>query len=262
MAKIAYLLLCHKDPEGIIAQAERLTAAGDFVAIHFDAPVEARRTSSASARRLADNPSVALRRAARCLRLGRVEPRRSHAAAVDGRCRGAFRGPRISIMLSGDCMPIKSAEYAHAFLDRDGRRLCRKRGFLRLGLDQDGDQGRAADLPPLRSTSVRTSGCSTPSMDLQKRLGLERQDSGGPADADRQPVVVPAPAARSRRSWLSSTSGRDVLRFFRTPGSRTRRSFRRWCAIWCPRREIDSRTLTFLMFSDYGMPVTLLQRPL
>ena len=37
MAKIAYILLCHKDPEGIIAQAQRLTAAGDFVAIHFDA---------------------------------------------------------------------------------------------------------------------------------------------------------------------------------------------------------------------------------
>ena len=37
MAKIAYILLCHKDPDGIIAQAERLTAAGDFVSIHFDA---------------------------------------------------------------------------------------------------------------------------------------------------------------------------------------------------------------------------------
>jgi hypothetical protein len=37
MAKIAYILLCHKDPDGIIAQAQRLTAAGDFVAIHFDA---------------------------------------------------------------------------------------------------------------------------------------------------------------------------------------------------------------------------------
>ena len=37
MAKIAYILLCHKDPDGIIAQAQRLTAAGDFVSIHFDA---------------------------------------------------------------------------------------------------------------------------------------------------------------------------------------------------------------------------------
>ena len=36
MARIAYILLCHKDPEGIIAQAQRLTAVGDFVAIHFD----------------------------------------------------------------------------------------------------------------------------------------------------------------------------------------------------------------------------------
>ena len=37
MAKVAYILLCHKDPEAIIAQAEQLTAAGDCMAIHFDA---------------------------------------------------------------------------------------------------------------------------------------------------------------------------------------------------------------------------------
>ena len=37
MARIAYILLCHKDPEGIIAQAQRMTASGDFMAIHFDA---------------------------------------------------------------------------------------------------------------------------------------------------------------------------------------------------------------------------------
>ena len=37
MAKIAYILLCHKDPEAIIGQAEMLTAAGDYMSIHFDA---------------------------------------------------------------------------------------------------------------------------------------------------------------------------------------------------------------------------------
>ncbi|MFM2366124.1 MAG: hypothetical protein RIR95_732, partial [Pseudomonadota bacterium] len=37
MARIAYILLCHKDPLGVIAQAQRLTAAGDFLSIHFDA---------------------------------------------------------------------------------------------------------------------------------------------------------------------------------------------------------------------------------
>ena len=36
MARIAFILLCHKDPAGVIAQAEKFTSAGDFIAIHFD----------------------------------------------------------------------------------------------------------------------------------------------------------------------------------------------------------------------------------
>jgi len=36
MAKIAYILLCHADPEAIVAQARGLIAKGDFVSIHFD----------------------------------------------------------------------------------------------------------------------------------------------------------------------------------------------------------------------------------
>ena len=37
MARIAHLLLCHQNPQGIAAQARLLAAQGDFVAIHFDA---------------------------------------------------------------------------------------------------------------------------------------------------------------------------------------------------------------------------------
>ena len=46
MAKIAFLILCHRDPDGIAAQAARLTAAGDCVTIHLDAGAgaEAERT--------------------------------------------------------------------------------------------------------------------------------------------------------------------------------------------------------------------------
>ena len=40
MAKIAYILLCHKDPDAVIRQAERLTDAGDFISIHFDASAD------------------------------------------------------------------------------------------------------------------------------------------------------------------------------------------------------------------------------
>ena len=41
MAKIAYILLCHKDPDAIIRQAERLTSTGDYMTIHFDANASA-----------------------------------------------------------------------------------------------------------------------------------------------------------------------------------------------------------------------------
>ena len=41
MAKIAFILLCHKDPDGIINQATRLTAVGDYISIHFDRPRQA-----------------------------------------------------------------------------------------------------------------------------------------------------------------------------------------------------------------------------
>ena len=37
MSKIAFILLCHKDPSAIIKQALGLTAAGDYISIHFDA---------------------------------------------------------------------------------------------------------------------------------------------------------------------------------------------------------------------------------
>ena len=42
MSRIAYILLCHKEPEAIVAQANRLTAAGDYIAIHL-MPVPNRR---------------------------------------------------------------------------------------------------------------------------------------------------------------------------------------------------------------------------
>ena len=67
MARIAFILLCHKDPKGVIAQARRLTGSGDYVSIHFDARASAAdfdliRTA------LADNPGVTF--AARRLKCG------------------------------------------------------------------------------------------------------------------------------------------------------------------------------------------------
>ena len=61
MAKIAFILLCHKDPEAIILQARRLTATGDYISIHFDARAGNDKFNQITAA-LADNPSVTFAR--------------------------------------------------------------------------------------------------------------------------------------------------------------------------------------------------------
>jgi hypothetical protein len=116
MAKIAFILLCHKDPDAIIRQAQMLTAAGDYMSIHFDAraPDVGLRPDP---RRAEDNPNVTFARKARQMRLGRMVPGEGLASAVEAAVE-AFPRATHFYMLSGDCMAIKSAEYAHDFLDR------------------------------------------------------------------------------------------------------------------------------------------------
>ena len=60
MAKIAFILLCHKDPEAIIKQAERLTAVGDYMSIHFDARAKPEFYATGSATRLTTIPTSPL----------------------------------------------------------------------------------------------------------------------------------------------------------------------------------------------------------
>ena len=49
---------------------------------------------------------------------------------------------------------------------------------------------------------------------------------------------------------------RDVMRFFRTTWIPDETFFQTLVRHLVPAREIENRTLTFLMFTDYGMPVT------
>jgi len=117
MARIAYILLCHKDPEGVVAQARRLTAAGDAMAIHFDANAP-QAAFDTIARQLADNPAVTLvRRRERC-GWGSWSLVQATLNAMEAAL-AAFPDASHFYMLSGDCMAIKSAEYAHAFLDAE-----------------------------------------------------------------------------------------------------------------------------------------------
>ncbi|CTQ31553.1 DUF5928 domain-containing protein [Jannaschia rubra] len=252
MAKIAFILLCHRDPEAIVRQAERLSATGDCVAIHFDASAPAAAFATLE-RGVASNPNVVLaRRRVKCgwgewslvrATLNTVE------AAVD-----AFPRATHFYMLSGDCRPIKSADHAHAFLD--GRDVDYVESFdfmtsdwIKTGMKED-------RLIYRHIFNERTAkGLFYTSLAIQRRLGLTR---AVPADIE---VMIGSQWWCLRRATVESILAfcrerRDVIRFFSTTWIPDETFFQTLVRHLVPRREIDTRTLTFLMFTDYGMPAT------
>ncbi|MFN0116201.1 MAG: DUF5928 domain-containing protein [Paracoccaceae bacterium] len=252
MAKIAFILLCHKDPEGIIRQAERLTAAGDCMAIHFDLrakPGDFARLRTA----LAANPNVVF--AKRRIKCGWGEwslvqaTLNASEAAVE-----AFPDATHFYMLSGDCMAIKSAEYVHAFLDAEDADYIESFDFFTSDWIKTGF--REERLIYRHWFNERTQKrLFYQSFNLQKRLNLTRAI---PDDLQmmigsqwwclRRPTVEAVLDFVARRP--------DVVRFFRTTWIPDETFFQTLVRHLVPETEIRSRTLTFLMFSDYGMPVT------
>ncbi|SNX71046.1 core-2/I-Branching enzyme [Cereibacter ovatus] len=252
MARIAYILLCHKDPEGIVAQAERLTAAGDFVAIHFDA--RAPRAAFDRIRgALAANPSVTFAR--RRIKCGWGEW--SLVAATLQAVRAAIDAfPRAThfYMLSGDCMPIKSAEHAHAFLDREDADHIESFDFFRSDWIKTGIKEERLIYRHVVNERARPR-LFYGLLDLQKRMGLTRRiPQGLRVQIGSQWWCL---RRRTVESVLAFCDQRpDVLRFFRTTWIPDETFFQTLVRHLVPAPEIRSRTLTFLMFTDYGMPVT------
>ena len=251
MARIAFLLLCHKDPDAIVAQAERLTATGDYVSIHFDA-----RAPKGSFRRiqgaLKDNPGVAFARRIKC---GWGEW--SLVQATLNACEAALEAfPRAThfYMLSGDCMPIKSAAYARAFLDREDADFIEsfdyhESDWIKTGFKEE-------RLIYRHWFNERTQKRRFYAMfQAQRRLGLTRE-----VPADLQMMIGSQWWCLRRRTleWVMEfcAARPDVMRFFRTTWIPDETFFQTLVRHLVPEEEIRTRTLTFLMFSDYGMPVT------
>ena len=252
MAKIAYILLCHKDPEGIIAQAERLTGGGDYVAIHFDA--RARSSDFDAIRmRLEANPSVTFaRKRLKCGWGGW-----SLVAATLLAVRAAVEAfPRAThfYMLSGDCMPIKSAEYAHDLLDREEVDYVESFDFFKSDWIKTGIKEER--LIYRHWFNERThKRLFYASMQVQDRLGMTRK-----VPADLQ-IQIGSQWWCLRRRTIEAVlefcdQRADVLRFFRTTWIPDETFFQTLVRHLVPEYEIRVRTLTFLMFTDYGMPVT------
>ncbi|SEN91126.1 Core-2/I-Branching enzyme [Gemmobacter aquatilis] len=251
MARIAYILLCHKDPEGIIAQAQRLTEAGDYIAIHFDA--RAKRADYDRIRNaLAANRSVTF--AARRLKCGWGEWSLVDASLQAVRAAvAAFPRATHFYMLSGDCMPVKTAEYAHDFLDRDDVDYIESFDFFTSDWIKTGI--KAERLIYRHYFNERTQKwLFYTAMSLQQRFGLERKI---PADLSIQIGSQWWCLRRRTVEWLLEFCDRrrDVMRFFRTTWIPDETFFQTLVRHLVPQHEIRTRTLTFLMFTDYGMPV-------
>ena len=252
MARIAFILLCHKDPEGVIAQAERLTAAGDFVAIHFDGSASNENFDKIRIR-LASNKSVAF--AKRRVRCGWGEWSLIEAtlqaiqAAVD-----EFPRATHFYMLSGDCMPIKSAEYAHDFLDRTELDYIESFDFhgsewIKTGIKEE----RLIYRHWFNERNNKK--LFYASMNLQRRLGLARKV---PTDIAMQIGSQWWCLRRRTVEWVLDFCKKrpDVMRFFRTTWIPDETFFQTIVRHLVPEDQISARTLTFLMFTDYGMPLT------
>ena len=252
MARIAFILLTHKDPQGVVDQARRLTATGDHVVIHYD-----RRASADDYRlirqSLDGNALVAF--APRRFKCGWGEW--SLVAATLSALREAERAfPEAThfYMLSGDCMPIKSAGYARDFLDRDDCDYIESFDFFDSDWIKTGIKAERLIyrhwFNERRSTRVFYA-----SIGVQKALRLDRRLPRGIQ------VMIGSQWWCLRRQTVEAVlrlvqQRPDLPRFFRTTWIPDETFFQTLVAHLVPKGEIRRRSPTCLLFTDYGMPVT------
>ncbi len=252
MAKIAFILLCHRDPDAIIQQARQLTAVGDCIAIHFDARSRQEDFAKIQAE-LAENPNVTFaRKRIRCgwgawslvqATLGAVE------AAI-----AAFPRATHFYMVSGDCMAIKSARYAHDFLDASDRDFIESFDYFESDWIKTGFKEERLIYRHYFNERTQKK-LFYNSFWLQRRLGVTRA-----IPSDMQIMIGSQWWCLRRRTieWILEFARKraDVMRFFRTTWIPDETFFQTLVRHLVPGSEIETRTLTFLMFTDYGMPVT------
>ncbi|PWJ22348.1 DUF5928 domain-containing protein [Jannaschia seohaensis] len=251
MARFAFLLLCHRDPVGVIAQVRALTAAGDVVAIHFDARGAAADYAQIEAAFRGDG-SVTLARRVRCgwgeWSLVQATLNAAEAALA------AFPDATHLYMVSGDCRPIKSAVQARAILaERDVDRIETvdffTSGWIRTGLAEERLIYRHWFNERRRKRLFYWS------LAVQQRLRLRRAIPEGLG------MRIGSQWWCLRRATVEAVlalcrARPDVVRFFRTTWIPDETFFQTLVAHLVPRAQIDPRPPTFVTFTDYGMPTT------
>ncbi len=252
MAKIAFILLCHKDPDAIIGQAEMLTAVGDYMSIHFDARAKPEHYKKIKAA-LADNPNVSFARKRIKCGWGEWSLVQATLYALEAAVESFPRATHF-YMLSGDCAAVKSARFAHEFLDNDHVDYIESFDYFESDWIKTGMKEERLIYRHFFNERTQRRMFYT-SFELQKRLGLTRKI---PADLQIQIGSQWWCLRRRTVEWIIDFTRRrkDVMRFFRTTWIPDETFFQTLVRHLVPEAEIKTRTLTFLMFTEYGMPVT------
>lgn len=251
MAKIAFILLCHKNPEAIVQQARQLTAVGDYMSIHFDARASAEDFDQIKTA-LEGNPNVAFAKKRIKCGWGEWSLVRASLNAIEAAVE-AFPRATHFYMLSGDCMSIKSAEYAHEFLDANDKDYIESFDFFESDWIKTGMKGdRLFYRHYINERNHKYWFYAF--YEWQKRLGLKRKI---PEDLQ---IMIGSQWWCLRRRTIEriiefSNKRRDVIRFFASTWIPDETYFQTLVRHLVPEHEINGRTLTFLMFSDYGMPL-------
>jgi hypothetical protein len=252
MSRIAFILLCHKNPAAIVTQAEQLTAAGDYIAIHFDASASAD-DYHAIYDGLSDNPNVVFARQRVKCGWGEWSLVQATLNAVQAAA-DAFPRATHFYMISGDCMPIKSAGFTHQMLEDDDVDYIESHDFFDSDWIKTGF--REERLIYRHYFNERTQPRRFyAALGLQEKLKITRKI---PDDIQ---VMIGSQWWCLRRQTIEAVLAfaaerRDVMRFFQTTWIPDETFFQTMVRHLVPGREIENRTLTFLMFSDYGMPIT------
>ncbi len=251
MAKIAFILLCHKNPEAIIQQARQLTAVGDYMSIHFDARSSAEDYQQIKTA-LEGNPNVTFARKRIKCGWGEWSLVKASLIAIEAAVE-AFPRATHFYMVSGDCMSIKSAEYAHEFLDSNDKDYVESFDFFESDWIKTGMKGDRLFYRHYLNERNHKFWFYT-LYEWQKRLGLKRKI---PEDLQ---IMIGSQWWCLRRRTIEkildfSNKRRDVTRFFASTWIPDETYFQTLVRHLVPEHEINGRTLTFLMFSDYGMPI-------
>ena len=249
MAKIAFLLLAHKDPQRVVEQTRALVAHGDCVAVHFDA-----RSSAADFRAiresLADVPGVTFARRVRC-GWGQWSLVQATLNMIRAARRG-FDGITHYYLMSGDCYPTKSRGYLDRWLG-ESTDVIETHDFFTGGWVRTGLKEERLIYRHWFNERERP-GAFYGMLNLQRRMGWKREPPAGlKMRIGSQWWALRAATVEKVLAFMRQRP--DVVRFFRTTWIPDESMFQTLVSHLVPATEIRQGPPTHLIFSDYGKPV-------